>query len=75
MKQKLNKTKLIKGIIFLAIAIVFAMVTFYKITQPTGNTGFGFYEIYRPTKMNYIFTALFALLGILEIKEAINNGN
>jgi hypothetical protein len=91
MKKKPNLTKLIKAIVFIAISVMFLTVTFYSIKTsviidgyeitiqrmfdtPNGATRF-FGEFFKPLIANYIFSVLFALLGILEIKEAFSNGN
>jgi len=77
--------------IFIAISAIFLTVTFYSIETtvmidgyeitiqgmfdtPNGATRF-FGEFFKPLIANYILSVLFALLGILEIKEAFSNGN
>ena len=76
--KKPNLTKLIKAIVFIAISVMFLTVTFHKIEMIEENyySFIGqFYEFFKPLIANYIFSGLFALLGILELKEAFNNGN
>lgn len=91
MKKKPNQTKLIKAMIFIAISAIFLTVTFHEINTsilideyeitiqrmfdiPNGVTTY-FSDFFKPLMANYIFSVLFALLGILEIKEAFSNGN
>jgi multidrug transporter EmrE-like cation transporter len=76
--KKPNLTKLIKAIIFIAISVMFLTVTFHKIEIDMSNYySFHqqFYELFKPLIANYIFSGLFALLGILELKEAFSNGD
>lgn len=91
MKKKPNQTKLIKAMIFIAISALFLTVTFHEINTsilideyeitiqrmfdiPNGVTTY-FNDFFKPLMANYIFSVLFALLGILEIKEAFSDGN
>lgn len=89
--MKPNLTKLIKAIVFIAISVMFLTVTFYKINSSIIVSGDEysfenvllvysaitkyFNDFFKPLIANYIFSGLFALLGILELKEAFSNGN
>jgi multidrug transporter EmrE-like cation transporter len=89
--KKPNLTKLIKAIIFIAISVMFLTVTFYEINffieyENFQNISFynSHFQIYglevfskhfAENSFNYVFSILFALLGILELKEAFSNGD
>ena len=87
--QKPNLIKLIKAAIFIVIGILFLFVVFYdiqKIIEYNGifwginnpmvwNYGDVFDLFFKQTIFNYIFSSLFILLGILELKEAFSNGD
>jgi hypothetical protein len=91
MEKKPNQTKLIKAIVFIAISVMFLTVTFYNIKtsimvdeyEITIQRMFDmpyiyisyFNDFFKPLIANYIFSVLFALLGILEVKEAFKDGN
>jgi uncharacterized membrane protein YcfT len=88
--MKLNWLKIIKGLAFIGVAILFLFVMFYNIVNEItvelasgeeviigmGAHGWYYYvERYFVEKIyNYIFSGLFFLIGIIEIKEGIKNG-
>jgi len=87
MKVNIIKLKLVKALIFIAIGIVFMYANFYIISW-TNADGEGFmditrqslleenwFELFKPTIISNILGTLFILLGIIEIKEAITDGN
>ena len=84
---KMKLTKVIKGIIFIAIGILMFTVKFYAISYANADgTGFldiirfysleeNWFELFKPTIINLILGGLFIALGLLEFKEAITHGN
>lgn len=87
----MKPTKIIKAIIFFALAIMFLLVSFFQIneviTLEGGSLTFEqfikgpyisenyFKYFFAETWHNYAISGLFALLGILELKEGVFNGN
>lgn len=81
-----KKIKISKGVIFLLIGILFLFVTFYNIQELPFDNDYSFvdyirliiysgisekfYDFFKPTIFNYLFSLLFIALGALEIKEA-----
>ena len=85
MKLK-NLIKISKGILFIAVGILFLYVVFYDIQFVVDYDGklidLKGYEIwvqtnakdyFKETILNYAFSALFIVLGILEIGEVFTN--
>ena len=81
---KINKLlKIIKGVLFIVIGLLFVFVTFYNIKQGENLNEIMFYDfknqqdmVIAKTIFNYIFSVLFVMVGVLEIKEAgDNDGN
>ncbi|MCK9319490.1 hypothetical protein [Methanoculleus sp.] len=67
MKKKLNLIKIIKGVLFIALAISLLTITF---------ADYDFYlHLIKETPHNYIMSGIFFLLGILELKEGVFNGD
>jgi hypothetical protein len=78
------KLKIVKGIIFITIGILFLFVTFYNYHSYAiiNDREFSFYEylvifrdydlnhFFRETIFNYIFAILFMGLGVLEIIDS-----
>ena len=87
----MKATKIIKAIIFFALAIMFLLVSFVQVNEiiTVENESFiirqyilnpyAFEEYFKyffaETWHNYAISGLFALLGILEMKEGVFNGN
>lgn len=87
--MKINKLKLIKGISFVVVAILFLFSKFYNITRyhtfegneldlwrlsfTIGDRSY-FDLIWQKTIINFIFSGLFFIIGVIEIKEAVRNG-
>jgi len=85
--KNVNITKIIKGLVFIVIGILFMVVRFYAISSVTSE-GIGFFhigiyfnledywdEFFKPNIMNFVFSGLFILLGLIEFKEAIADGS
>jgi len=80
--KKKNGIKIAKGVVFLLLAVLFLFIVFYDINQSyNGRTFDPFYvdiyfdEYFRNTYLNFAVSILFAVLGILELKEGATNGN
>lgn len=54
--------KIVKGAIFIMIAVVFVFARFYNLDENS-----------IPTVINWLLTVLFFIVGIMEIEEGINN--
>jgi len=79
----MNKKKIIKGLFFIAIAILFLFVKFYNIFGDTSDadlftdfrydviSGLDVTRYFKETLLNIAFAILFMVVGILEIEEAI----
>lgn len=81
-KKRSNSIKIIKGVVFLLLAVLFLFVTFYNIRPEYDGLPFrefyvqqNFNEYFKNTYLNIAFSILFAIIGILELKEGANNGN
>jgi len=73
---------IMKGVVFLLLAVLFIFVRFYNISAEVNGLPYQefyvrqyFNEFFKNTYLNYIISALFVVIGILELKEGANNGN
>ena len=80
--KKKNGIKIAKGVVFLLLAVLFLFIVFYDINQNYDGKPFDFFyenrdfdEYFRNTYLNFAVSVLFAVLGILELKEGATNGN
>lgn len=80
--KKNNSIKIIKGVVFLLLAVLFLFVTFYDIRPEYDGLPFqefyvrqNFNEYFKNTYLNFAFSILFAIIGILELKEGAINAN
>ena len=67
MKKNLNVIKILKGTLFIGLAILLLTITF---------ADYDFYlHIITETPHNYIMSGIFFIIGALEILEGIKNGD
>ena len=63
----------VKAIIYFVIAVMFSMVTFYKMTNETGTDGMILWRQVETQPIGFIFTTLFLVLGIIELTGVEKN--
>jgi len=81
-KTKSKNGSIVKGVVYLAIAVVFATSKFYNIVfEPSDVRDFisefwaQFYDIYAPSWQNWVLSILFLILGGTEFIGVRKNGN
>ncbi len=88
--EKANLLKLLKGLLFIGVAILFLLVRFYEIDRfftmgenvvdlwtqsfTAWRDSSWFDLIWQKTIFNFIFSGLFLIIGVIEIKEAVKRG-
>lgn len=72
--KKKNGIKIAKGVVFLLLAVLFLFITTYNVKTEISNIGFQAY-FFAKNYLNFAVSILFAVLGILELKEGATNGN
>ena len=67
MKKNLNVIKIVKGVLIIGLAILLLTINFADYDYAN--------HIIKETPHNYLMSAIFFMLGFLEILEGIKNGD
>lgn len=71
--NKKDSIKIIKGVVFLLLSVLFLFMTSYHIKAATSVLGTQVLMASK-TYLNFAASVFFALIGILEMREGVKNG-
>ena len=71
--NKKDSVKIIKGVAFLLLSVLFLFMMSYHIKTAYSTLGLQVLTASK-TYLNFVASVLFAVIGILEIREGVKNG-